>query len=190
MLECAAAFAESVDPVLAAVDPPLIVACRYDGCVPERSWDTGPRHQQSASLLGHVAAGPLWGLISASPTTTLVPPRPRQRRYDNMVSTTCGELARTAKCRDGSAGRQVAAQAVGRTRRGCPSRPGDATCTRRCVTRTSVGPVIVVDDVRLGATLAECDRALTEGWLRSGRACGHRGLDHRPDALRTDNELA
>lgn len=167
--ECAAAFAESVDPVLAAVDPPLIVACRYDGCVPEAIVGYKDRGISSLRpLLGHVlAAGVLEAveLIGASPTTTLVPAATssaavRRRGFDHMW-----ELARTASAAtDLPAGRLLrAGSRADQARLSFAARRRNVHSTMH-VTRTGVGPVIVVDDVRTsGATLAECDRALTEG---------------------------
>ena len=98
VLRVRAAFAESVDPVLAAVDPPLIVACRYDGCVPEAIVGYKDRGISSLRpLLGHVLPPGAGGcgvdrrvahdnLVPAATSAAV-----RRRGFDHMW-----ELARTA----------------------------------------------------------------------------------------------
>jgi predicted amidophosphoribosyltransferase len=158
-----------VDPVLAAVDPPLIVACRYEGCVPEAIVGYKDRGISSLRpLLGHVlAAGVLEAvdLLGPSPPITLVPAATssaavRRRGFDHMwdvarTASVATDLPALRLLRAGTRADQAGLSFAARRR--------NLRSTMRA-TRTGDGPVIVVDDVRTsGATLAECDRALTEG---------------------------
>ncbi|MEZ5158044.1 MAG: hypothetical protein R2687_04340 [Candidatus Nanopelagicales bacterium] len=166
---CGTAFAESVDPLLAAGDPPLIVGCRYEGCIPEAIVGYKDRGISSLRpLLGHVlAAGVLQAadLLDLPPQSTLVPAATsavgvRRRGFDHMW-----DLARTASVVTDLPARRLlrAGTRADQARLSFAARRRNLRSTMR-VARAGDGPVIVVDDVRTsGATLAECDRALSEG---------------------------
>ncbi|MEZ5119787.1 MAG: hypothetical protein R2686_07780 [Candidatus Nanopelagicales bacterium] len=166
---CGTAFAESVDPLLAAGDPPLIVGCRYEGCIPEAIVGYKDRGISSLRpLLGHVlAAGVLQAadLLDLPPQITLVPAATsaagvRRRGFDHMW-----DLARTASVVTDLPTRRLlrAGTRADQARLSYAARRRNLRSTMR-VARAGDGPVIVVDDVRTsGATLAECDRALSEG---------------------------
>lgn len=165
--QCAQALAASVDPVVLGVGPPVVVCCRYAGCVPEAI--VGFKDRGIGSLrdpLAHVlAAGVLEAMELGVMGATVVPaasgaPAVRKRGFDHMW-----DLARVA-----AATVDLPAARLLQSRHRADQAGLSLRARRRNlqgsmrVRRAGSGPVIVVDDVRTsGATLAECERALSTG---------------------------
>ncbi len=174
--ECDAELAAAVDPVVLATDPPVVVGCPYEGCVPEAVVgykDRGVRTlgpvlaQVLAAGLMLVLAEDLGGndaLVVPAPST---PQALRRRGFDHTW-----ELARIAggavdlqACRLLSSRRRSDAAELSYA-----ARRANIAGSMRAV-RPGAGPVILIDDVRTsGATLGECERVLVAaGYTVVGR---------------------
>ena len=166
--QCSAELHEAVEPVCLSVAPPVVVCCRYAGCVPEAI--VGYKDRGIAALresLGHIAAAGVLDLLEVvgHAEVVLVPvPAPaaavRRRGFDHMWEVTAvaadtlglpsARLLRSRRRRD------QAALAFGARRTNVAG-----TMRVRC---RGAAQVVVIDDVRTsGATLAECERALVAG---------------------------
>jgi predicted amidophosphoribosyltransferase len=163
--DCAADLQSAVDPVLLPGSPPVIACTRYGGCVPDavvgfKDRNVGALGQQLAQVLaaGLIEAaeqGVPAGIVVPAPST---PAAVRRRGFDHMWLLARAAAASTGMgCERLLRGGRRADQA------------GLAFAARRRNVHGSIrvrtpgaGNVIVVDDVRTsGATLAECERALS-----------------------------
>ncbi len=174
--ECDAELAAAVDPVVLATDPPVVIGCPYEGCVPEAVVGYKDRGVRALGpVLAQVLAAGLLLVLAQDhggrdPLLVPAPSTPqalRRRGFDHTW-----ELARIA-------GEAVDLQAVRllRSRRrsdaaqlSYSARRVNIAGTMRAV-RTGAGPVVLIDDVRTsGATLGEAERVLVAaGYTVVGR---------------------
>ncbi|MEZ5186690.1 MAG: hypothetical protein R2720_13170 [Candidatus Nanopelagicales bacterium] len=163
-VQCGAELESAVDPMVLGVDPPVVVSCHYQGCVPDAIVGFKDRGLRGLRPLlgGALAAGVLTALDVGAHASMIVPAASaaaavRRRGFDHMW-----DLARV--CADSTA--LTPARLLRSQRRA--DQAGLSFAARRVNVRGSMratgkgaGSVIVVDDVRTsGATLAECERAL------------------------------
>jgi predicted amidophosphoribosyltransferase len=165
--DCAGDLQTAVDPVLLPGSPPVIACTRYAGCVPDAVVGFKDRNVRAlgrqladvltAGLLEAFEQGVPAGIVVPAPSA---PAAVRRRGFDHMwLLARAAAEATGMPCDRLLRGRRRADQA------------GLAFAARRRNVNGSIrvrapgaGNVIVVDDVRTsGATLAECERALSTG---------------------------
>lgn len=169
--QCLQDLQDAVAPELLGTDPALVACCRYEGCVPEAVVGFKDRGMLGLGVtLGHVAAAGVQVLLEAieQPDVVLVPAPSsaaaiRRRGFDHMW-----RIAQVAAETCGLPNARVLSSKRRRDQAGLASKQRRRNVTNTMSVRAGVDrPVVVIDDVRTsGATLAECDRALTAAGIQ------------------------